>query len=386
MIFTTKSLYKTLKISIFAAACFGQVCAIKFELLQTIPKLLDTGKSLILPDNTLYSYGGPCGFSKGLFIKKNESKIDLKKNFLVQSLEFNPKYEIFAATIEGNEENNWNANQIVFYDKTLTPFKESSNKNDYVTKKLYFTPNKNYLIALTYPSKDITRANPRINIFECSASNKVLFSAYHEIKLPNDYVFSFPDQDYLLVPDNNHIVYSSGYHSKGDKWFRAFKILRLSPYLPSTPTSDWYKRDEKIYECLDDVLKKCPNTRPLHINPQKGCFFIGDYQNSEIQKFVIQNNKPYKAGSIFTDIFTSQQPIAFDRDGNYAAIGHFQSNLIDVVNLNSMTLLDPIKIDLKDGHYVYSLKFSEGKEPKLTITTSSNIFIVGIKDEIEVKY
>lgn len=360
MFLTIKSLYKTLKIFIFAAACFGQVSAVAFKgkkIFFIEPETISSNacENFLFHDQKLFCYNG----------------ITEKKQ--VKTIAINQYNQLIGAiTI-----NSQGARKLEMCDKTFRSL-NAINLGDFLPYKIYYTPNGKYLIALTFHKDDtFWRDAPCIKIINPSKPIDPIVASY-TIKMPQNLKVSISRDDYLVVPDNQHIVYISSHESNKNQCSRYFKILKLiseEPYIKEM--DNLQENGEAVYITLANELVANPGTIPLYINPEKYYFLLYFEKDEIIKKFTLSSDND-AAPKINLALFDySYKPIAIFPD-KYLAF--HDSGHLRLFNLN-LKLLDEHIIGKEDGP-VYSLRFS-GSGKHLAVTTKTSVIVLTITSDTQ---
>lgn len=249
------------------------------------------------------------------------------------------------------------------------------NLNNFIPTKIYYTPNGQYLVALTFPPDDTWHEKPCIQIIDPSKETDSPISSY-KIELPQNLDASLRLDDYLLVT-NDHIVYVSSNNIAKEnctcksRYFEIFRSLQQYPFIEKIET---FQDSETFYQALAKKLNNNLGTSPLYLSPEDGFSLLYFEDLNCIGKYIL-SKKMYTKASIKLDIFNYDMvPIAFFPN-KYLAFckDNTDLNLYDF----DLALLDTLKIDETMDGSVENLRFS-GDGTKLIVTTNKKVLVFAI--------
>jgi len=402
---TIKSLHKSLLIIIAASVCCKQTCAINLVKEKTL--YYDNKSSLCFDDiliknKKLLCYGGIENLSS--FPEELLDNVDVifpfseAKNYFLNQDEITSKKHVFFTASNPNNEiigtvtrNSNGKNFIDLCNTSFMPIKEIKMRKLYLKPtKIYYTPDGKYLVALTYYSWYDNRGeeNHKKFFIEIIDPNKKQIISSYEIdhRIPKHSEFRDmgdigPDKDidYLLIPDNQHIVYisdcfDSEYYSGKHYGEYYFEILRLNQQTLCIKKIKDFKKEEALYQVLADELKKNKFVRPLYIDIKNGYFLLHFESENCIKKYSSTEQK-YSASiddiNLFNSHFLRGNQVALFPN-TYFAIYDYKKNMVQLFDFDLKKLAET------EMPYCESLQFSDDGK-KLIATKNKKITIITVE-------
>lgn len=396
---TIKSLYKSLLIVIATSVCCEQTYAVNLIKEKTL--IHDTKGSLCFDDfliknKKLLCYGGLENFSSYKeelpYNVDDPLSFDKTNDYSLNKNENNSKKRVYFATsnpnntIIGAVTKNSNGKKLIeLCNSSFMPFKEIELNESYLKPtKIYFTPDGKYLVALTYYSwydYNDKEYHKKFLIKIIDPSKEQIISSYkidHRIPKHSIYRDLGPSKtvDYLLIPDNQHIVYISDcfiseYYSYDHYGEFYFEILRLNQETLCMEKIEDFKKEEVLYQVLANELKKNKFVKPLYIDANNGFFLLDCASEKCIKKYSLTQQE-YSASIdniiLFPSHFSSGNQIALFPD-KYFAVYNAKKNMVQLFDFDLKKLAE-IEIP-----YCENLQFSDdGKKLIVTIHKKTIIF------------
>jgi len=351
---------------------------------------------ILVKNKRLLCYGGV----ENLASFQEDLSDDIGKNFPFNEAkdysfpEKSKKHVFFAASNPNNDiigaitHTSSSTKCIELCDKSFMSSKDIKMKASYLKPtKIYYTPDGKYLVVLTYYSwysYDDSRGHKKFVIKIIDPSNGQIVSSYkidHRIPKHSDFRYAGPEKtiDYLLIPDNQHIVYisdcfDSEYYSYDHYGKYYFEILRLNQQTLDIEKIDNFKNEEALYQILAQKLRNENFVRPLYIDVKNGFFLLHVQPKNCIKKFSLTEQKFSKKlydAHLFESHGSSGNQIALFPN-TYFAFYDYKKEMIQLFNFN-LEMLAETKAEICDN-----VQFSDNGK-KLIATNSKKTTIFNIE-------
>lgn len=373
MVSITRLWYKVALACILVFTCRCHQTEVTFKIAESISvrfkMSVDVYENVIFMNGQLLCYGGhEIGniFTHTL----NCSLLEPKYGNIVESVAVHPSSEAIGAVTAGIFDNK----SFELCDKKFKPFKKIS-LGEYIPRKLYYTPNGKYLVLLAVFSKDFYHKQPCIKIFDLNKSLNVPVASLPIKISKNIKTYGLPQDDYLLIPDDQHIVYVSC-NKNADKTI-FFKIFRLQSQSEQIIEKiKLFEPSENIYSVLAALLSKKPKTIPLYIDPANGYFFLYSSKEKTIKKY-----------NVSSDECTAWIESSFPRFGAMPYVVYPHKYLALWSDFHQIELFDMdlkrfggLVVNKKNDREICDVSFSDDGQ-KLIIVTTKKVLIVDIIGE-----